>query len=480
MNNKVDEKERHALAFEVINLLSTVLKNLKIYNPNNLLIQNLITNLDKTIHNVLDRDGKAIFLIKPYSMFFNDTKVKFEFATYVLYRSFYENCLKKRIGTISFLKGLREKDIEEFVVFFASHPSTEEISFETFYKELTKKGVQNIVLEKMADTETTLEDVARARKSYFMGITHLKEVFHEEEGEEADMGKISVLISKRLLQNIFDFVSDNESFLFGMTNIKNFDEYTLNHSMNVSILSMMLGKRMGFERQELIDLALSAFFHDYGKLDIPIDILNKPGKLDDDERIVIEKHPHYGAGRIIRFKHFSRLPFQTISVALEHHASSADIGYPKYQKKETIGLFSKIVKIVDFFDAVTTKRPYRKRNFTTHEALSMMFEKSGDEFDPVILKIFANMVGTYPVGTMVLLDSGEIGIVFEAVEDPDDSLRPIVKIIAYEDGNKVDGKMVDLNARNKQTGKYLRTIVKSLNPDKYSVKVADYFVAFNP
>jgi len=280
-----------------------------------------------------------------------------------------------------------------------------------------------------------------------------------------------------LMQAMFKNVEENETFVQGLTTIKNFDEYTLNHSVNVCLLSLSLGKRLGLDRNELVDLAIGAFFHDYGKLDIPKEILLKPGKLDADEREIIKHHPHYGAEKLIQMKTTSNIPLRAINVALEHHAREGQGGYPNYTKKRDINLFSKIVKITDVFDALTTKRPYRKRSFTREEALSLMLETSGDEFDPLILKIFVNMMGACPVGSLVLLNTGEIGIVFELNQDPSFLLRPIVKVIAGRDGRRMEGELADLSEKDPENQKFTRSIVKTLDPEKYSINIPDYFVA---
>ena len=279
------------------------------------------------------------------------------------------------------------------------------------------------------------------------------------------------------MQSIFNLISENESFLFGLTNIKNFDEYTLNHSVNVCVLSISLGRKMGLDRKELVELGLSAFFHDLGKLDIPKDILVKPGMLSADERHIIEKHPCLGAEKLIQLKEFRFLPLSALNVAMEHHASMDETGYPHFTKKQTLNLYSKIVKIADVFDALTTERPYRSVHFTRGAALRYMLKHSGKEFDPVLLKIFINLIGDIPVGSLVLLDTGEIAITFDNNPIRRFRLRPKVKLLTDGYGNKVDGEIVDLSERAPSGDTFLRTIIKPLDASKYQVRVSDYFVA---
>ncbi len=283
--------------------------------------------------------------------------------------------------------------------------------------------------------------------------------------------------TRRLIQSMLNHLVNNEPFMHGLTNIKNYDEYTLNHSVNVCLLSLAMGRRLELDKRELIDLGLSAFLHDFGKIEIPKEILLKPAKLDKKEREIIEKHPHIGAEKLVHLKKFSHLPVGAINVAMEHHFKEDLSGYPQYQKKENVHLYSKIVKICDFFDALTTKRPYRSKVFTRDEALKLMWEKSGVEFDPILMKVFVNLMGTFPIGTLVLLNTGEIGIVFELNMEPAFATRPKVKIIADENGDAVDGEIIDLTEKDQKTKKFKRTIIKSLDSEKYHIKVADYFLA---
>jgi hypothetical protein len=131
---------------------------------------------------------------------------------------------------------------------------------------------------------------------------------------------------------------------------------------------------------------------------------------------------------------------------------------------------------VDVFDAMTTTRPYRKHNYTKEEALSFMLEKEKEDFDPLILKIFSDMIGICPVGSLVLMDSGEIGVVFEKNTESKFIMRPQVKLVSDENGNKMDGDIVDLTEKDEQ-GRYKRSLLKTLDPRKYDIQTADYFVA---
>jgi len=445
----------------------------KIYEQNNLIFVRQIRLLDNMLQRPIQEDGEACFKISQNTLFFNSFKIKFGFSSYFLFKYMIEEFNDREIGVLTFTDGLTEEELKNFVILFGEKPEEDDTPIERFRQKCLAAGIEHIVMEQISPLDQSSSKKKDAMKMYFLSITHLKEIFEKYQKDD----RIPLITTRRLMQSLFNNIADDETFVHGLTTLKNFDEYTLNHSVNVCLLSISLGKRLGLDRNELMDLGISAFFHDYGKLDIPKDILLKPGKLDKREREIIEFHPQYGAEKLIQMKTIGNMPLQAINVAMEHHAQEGKGGYPTYTKKKNINLFSKIVKIADVFDALTTKRPYRNKDFSRDDALNMMLEKSGEEFDPLLLKVFVNMMGACPVGSLVLLNTGEIGIIFETSEDPAFMLRPKVKLITDPEGNKVDGEIVDLAERDPETNTFTKSIIKNLDNNTYNVRIPDYFVS---
>jgi len=416
----------------------------------------------------LNTQVKAVFYFRDNTLFFNTIRVKFDFFSYQNFKFLADEFRKKEIGTIGFKPGLDKEELVQFVYLLADLGAKKDDVFKNLEARIKARELHHIILEKVQLFGFTEEmDPERIRQNakrvYAKSITHLREVFKKQEQEK----RIGLRTTRRLIQAIIDNIMQDESFMIGLTNVQNYDEYTLNHSTNVAILSICFGRRLGLEKKELVDLGISSFFHDIGKLEIPKEILDKEGKLDENERALIEKHPYHGAGKLILLKELSYLPVRALSVALEHHLWSNLSGYPKSWKRDAVDLFSRIVKINDVFDALTTVRPYRKRAFTRDEAMSIILETSGTEFD----------MGVYPIGTLVALNTDELGIVVETNSDTAFMLRPKVKLVTDEMGNKINGEIVDLTEMNSNTNRYKRTIVKSLEPHKYNIQVADYFLA---
>ena len=159
-------------------------------------------------------------------------------------------------------------------------------------------------------------------------------------------------------------------------------------------------------------------------------------------------------------------------VAFEHHLKMDLSGYPQLSFKKDLNLYTRIISIADVYDSMTSGRVYAKTPRAPDVTLRTMMEEAGKSFDPILLKVFINMLGIYPVGSVVLLDSGEVGVVMKS--NPDELSRPEVAIIADKEGKKDKVEMVDLTRINEKTGEYKRTILKTIDPRPYKLDIARY------
>ena len=478
-----DSKAFQKAALDLLIRFHIVVKNARLYEPNNALFRDQVGALLQGLEEFLKDEEQVGFKVRQSVLFLNGTRLRFGPGTYPIYKSVLEEFRSRDIASLTFLDGLDRPELVRFVSIFGKRDKSEDRPFERLavgiehvddlLADLSGADVVNVVLEETAAGETFVSLHKNSSRIFFLSIVHLKESFERDRRNEP----LKVNTTRRLMQSIYNHIVDNEAFLIGLTNLKNFDEYTLNHSVNVCVLALALGRRLGLSRSELVELGMAAFFHDLGKLDTPLDILNKPGTLSEEEREVMERHPHHGAEKLLQLREFSRLPLRALHVALEHHLREDLSGYPRSFKRDDVNLFSKIVKVADYFDALTTKRVYRRKVFTRAEALSLMLEQSGTEFNPVILKAFVNLMGVFPIGTLAALDTGELAVIVDLHPEATLALRPKIKLITDPEGNRIDGPVVDLAARDPGSGSHPRTIVKALDPNAYGVEVADYFLA---
>jgi HD-GYP domain-containing protein (c-di-GMP phosphodiesterase class II) len=261
-----------------------------------------------------------------------------------------------------------------------------------------------------------------------------------------------------------------------MSTLRNHDDYTYTHSVNVSILAICLGQHIGLSKNALETLGICGLFHDLGKVDVPLKILNKQGKLSDHEYKEIQKHSLNSVRHIAKLRAPRELRSKIMLAPFEHHLKYDLSGYPRSWRSKPVSLFGRILTIVDVFDAITSARIYRSESISPAQALKMMNESSGKDFDPILLKAFINMLGVFPVGTMVALDTGEMGIVSENPEKGD-GLHPLVTILVpAEDQGYTRGETVDLSERETPGGRYKRSVMNTYNPALYGVQPSEFIL----
>jgi HD-GYP domain-containing protein (c-di-GMP phosphodiesterase class II) len=261
-----------------------------------------------------------------------------------------------------------------------------------------------------------------------------------------------------------------------MSTIRDYDDYTFTHSVNVGILSLLLGKRIGLSRMSLEELGICGLLHDLGKVEISLEILNKPGKLTDQEFEEMQKHPLWSVRQIVRLQTPRDLKVKIFLPAFEHHLKYDLSGYPRTHREKNVSLFGRILAIVDVFDAITSPRIYRPTALSPDRALGVMWDGSGKDFDPILLKVFINMLGAYPVGTLLQLDTEEMGLVLDSPEDSDRTRPRVRLLVADGQGGFKKGKVVNLAERDPHTGSFQRTIIRTLNASVYRIQPMEFIL----
>jgi putative nucleotidyltransferase with HDIG domain len=234
---------------------------------------------------------------------------------------------------------------------------------------------------------------------------------------------IDLVTVKKIVNHTVDGILRNPDAHVSLTQLKDWDRYTAQHSINVCILALSMARHMGLPRHEMEMLGTGALLHDVGKLKTPLEVLNKPGKLTAEEFDLMKAHPVHGRELL---EHRYGLPHMVADMAYSHHERAAGGGYPRGLNSNQISVWSKIVAIVDVYDAITSDRCYHKSMSPT-EALTKMYGWRLTDFDPELLEQFIQCLGIYPVGTLVELTSGEVGIVISV--NTTLRLRPMVSLI---------------------------------------------------
>lgn len=233
----------------------------------------------------------------------------------------------------------------------------------------------------------------------------------------------------RMAERIVAEVTLNSRVLVQMTDIRSYNEFTFGHSVNVAVLSTVIGLALGYSPQKLHDVALGGLLHDVGKMGLDPKILNKRGKLTEEEYTIVKTHTTMGFD--IMRKAIPRIvPIPSMHMALQHHERPDGAGYPRALKSKEIHEYALIAAVADVYDAVTCDRPYNKGKFP-HEACLLMTEGMTKQFDMEILTAFLTRVAIYPIGSVVVLSTGEIGVVNEIYWGMQN--RPTLRLIVDRD-----------------------------------------------
>lgn len=238
-------------------------------------------------------------------------------------------------------------------------------------------------------------------------------------------------IAEEILENVLS----NKHVLLSLVDIKSMDNYTYAHSVNVAVISIILGISLNLPKKQLTYLCIGALVHDIGKSFIPREVLQKPGSLTPEEFEIIKSHTTYGykfLGKSFNLSSHVKL------IVLQHHERFDGLGYPNGVIGDKINYLARIVSIADVYDALTSDRPY-KRAMCPSDALEYLMSHACTLFDYNMINIFCKIVIPFPQGTIVSLSNGDIGIVEET--RPNYPLRPIVKIVKSDRENKIGSKI---------------------------------------
>lgn len=264
----------------------------------------------------------------------------------------------------------------------------------------------------------------------------IRNLFLYTEAEEKNAFNHTMNNLRDVIQEMVEQILRNSRTMVNIVDLRTFDDYTYSHSLNVAVLSAIIGSGLGLNKKTLQDLATASLIHDIGKVFITKEIVNKPAKLDECEYYEMKKHVEKGYQYL---RQYNRMTTQIMSGVLEHHERYSGEGYPKGLKGTGISLFGRIIAIVDVYDALTSDRPYR-RAMLPSDAIEYVMGGFGREFDPALVEAFIKKVAPYPVGTCVTLSNGLFGIVVSNNEGF--GLRPLVRLI--EQGQPTH-EYIDLN-----------------------------------
>lgn len=467
------DQEMTQLGGQLVSNLHALFKISRIHESNNAALNQPVKNI-LTLVDTLAQDGKVTIRLQSDFLFLGERHLKMSSQLFATFMEFSESLSTRGVGGIIFHAPLPEATLRAFAGLFAGlDPSSE--SCRDLKRQLQEKGLSEIELEETRYMRVGVgvrneQAKTLAKHNYVKAAEAVSEVSNSVRDGRAPNFKRA----KRVIQNIVDLMTQDESFLLSLTTLRCYDQYTHNHSVNVALLSLALANRCGYPKTTLADFGLAALLHDMGKVSIPLEVLNKPGEFTPEEWQTMRRHPVEGVLDMIQLRGIDNLPGRMAAASFEHHMNYDLSGYPKLAVPWTLTLTGRVIMIADCYDALTSSRVYRREPWSPARVLQFMLEKSGQAFDQTLLKLFVNCVGIIPIGSLVLLDTGEFAVVLRLARDPRDMERPIVKLITTSGGDPVDdGAEVDLTERDAD-GQYVRSIVRIVDNAEYRFDTSRY------
>ncbi len=443
--------------------LAAILKNATLYPEAH---PHLLAAADKfrgKIEELLVERKEVAFFLVGGELFFEKISIPIDQALSLLLEQF----TARDVGGIVFMPGLTSQELIRVASLMNKEPAV--LAGQGGVRALIEKeGIPHIVLHNVVLVEKQVgADIKAGKKKssevFKDAVDTVKEMVQTMHlGELSSVRKVNSVV-----QTMVDSILDNRDALIGMTNLKMYDEYTFAHSVNTSILASSLGTYLSFDKPQVAALGMAALMHDIGKVTVPLDIINKPGKLTTEEFDQVKRHPVEGALLLIDIPGVSRL---AMVAAFEHHLHGGARGYPQVNDHHERHPFSQIVALADAYEALTAARVYYSVQMPPNQSIQILIKNRGTTSDPVLLKAFVNMVGIFPIGTLVKLDTGEVGLVMHQTRD---LMRPRVLILTRFDGSeKETGQEISL--LETAGGRYRRSLVGTIDPSTANINLKQY------
>jgi HD-GYP domain-containing protein (c-di-GMP phosphodiesterase class II) len=457
--------------------LSALIRIGRIHDVSNEAFKRQLDGFMEVLAQALKEETEIAVVVLADYLYLNGNRIKADSSILSVYHVLMAEFERRSLGGIRFHQGVTQDEIVRFFRLFMA--AEDGAGAETLFEALSKAKLTSI--QPVAAWEVESDGVThrldeRTRPSTEHGAG--RQVFWRSVSgtrtfllNASQTGRPDLRHAKRLVQPIVDSIMKHEYSIVGMTALKNHDEYTYAHCVNVSILSVSMGNVLGFPRQTLADLGVAALMHDIGKIMVPADVLQSHAKLSDEQWRLMRRHPIEGMKMILRMPGLSMLAVDSMRTCLEHHMNVNFTGYPKAEKGWELNIMSRIVAMADVFDAMTAHRAYQKRPFTPFETLRHLAGANRAQFDPTVLWALLKSVGLYPPGSILATDSGHI--VLAMIANPLDPRRPSCRVLVEPDGTRLP---MDRPVNWEPMGRE-RRVIRVMRPEDVGIDPAEYLNA---
>ncbi len=414
----------------LLRYLATACKHRAMYPSEHPIVRRAMDDLVQLV-DLLLRDREAITFQIYEDTFFLDNQMLPEES--LRNAALLTACLERGVGLFAVRRGVTAQEVHAFVGLLTT-PTAVVRARGGPAAVLSEAGVQHLTVEPPRDAPPTDMPVeVEPASAYQAGALVAQELRAQAvRRQPLDMHRARIFLSAAI-----EVVLENRSALLALLADRRHDESSAYHAVNVALLALLIGTRLELGREALMALGMGALLHDIGKVRVPADLLNRAGPLEPGEQAALDRHPLHGANILRDLDGLGRL---AMVCALEHHLHADGSGYPEPASGVRPHLFSRIVAVADTYDTVTSARRGTQRPLRPELAMKWIAVGLGSVYDPVVGKIFLRMMGVYPVGSLVQLNTGELAVVVRPAEAQAD--RPVVQVV--RDGHPAE--VVDLSA----------------------------------
>src|SRR3954466_10948485 len=365
------------------------------------------------------------------------------------------------IEKVTLTRGLSRGEVGHLIAAFSDRSSPLPLP-----DRLVSKGVRNVTLGRIVvdDVSDDQAGIAAAQRVYSSAVETAETLWQAAKaGDQPDPGA-----ARKIIDGLARLVTQDRTSLMALTALKKYDNYTFTHMVNVSALAMAQARALNLDGALLREFGFAALMHDIGKVNTPLEVLNKPDKLTREEFDIMKRHVVDGAHILRRTP---EMPALAPIVAFEHHLRQDLSGYPGNIGHRELHLCTQIVIIADVYDALRSTRVYRE-GLPSDRIKSIMGKKDDPAFNPRLLRRFINLIGLFPVGTLVRLNTEEIGVVTH--EHPSDPFRPQVKIVRDRDGARVEEMPLVNTWEPDGRGDFTWAVIEAVDPEASGIDPLEY------
>ena len=457
--------------------LAAMLRTARTYDASNQAFQRQVQELLNLVLQMQENEDEVALIAVSDYFYLNGVRIRAQASLLSIYHGLTSEFERRQLGGVRLLPGVSGAELERFIQLFIA--AEDPMLAERFAEAVGEASIEHIIpvgvseldesglAKELDDGLDKASERRRAKRVFFRTVMGTKRVLVRA----MQNGRPDLRHAKRLVQPLVDSVMKHEYSIVGLTALKDHDEYTYAHCVNVAILSVNMGQSIGLSRQTLADLGVAALLHDMGKVAVPGDVLRKPAALTPEEWNLMRRHPLEGTKMLTRMPGLSSLTLDSMRVCLEHHMNFDRTGYPDVEVDWGQSTLSRIVAMADCFDAITAHRSYNKRSRTSFEALQYLMGPTRVQFDPAVLWALVRTLGLYPAGSVLQTASGAIALSMSP--NPEDLRRPTCRLLARADGTPVPEDAPEFWEPMPST----ESVARVIRPEERAVKTNELLAA---